>query len=669
MIGVGLILAAIVTSLLGAAALRLPSLVSTLLAAYLAFVTNLGLVTLALSPFREVNRGGLAVAEAVLLAGALAAWLQRGRPGLQLAAGRSAIATIVSDPLTLVYLMVVVAVLAYELVLGVTVPPNNWDSLTYHLSRVAAWAQHGGIYWIPNAPTDRMNEFQPLAEQQILYLFVATHRDLLYAVPQFLAELAILVGIYGASRRLGFEVRAAACSAFLFATFGLVVLEATTAQNDLVAAAFPIAAACLLLGVLGTEPMLAGISAALGLGAKLTTILVWPVLIWLALARGRRTFLLAAAGAVIGFAVVGCWGFVLNDIHTSSLIGNGKSRTDHTASPSFPGSLITALSILYETMDLSVLWRNPIHLLALAGVVAALLAGWYRRCRRTARRQALIEAASVALPFLAPAIVIVGGAVLAFATRRLGTPVRGPGGTYGELNNTASEDDSAFGPIGGVVLLLTPALATVAYFARKVDVRHLILACALPSFLILLSLQSQFNEWLPRFLLVPAALTAPLFAVLFRSRTTIAAYLVVSALLAGLVITRDTTKPLESRYGAPWRISWVQALDENRQPTPAAGLAALDKAVPANACVGALLGNDSPAYLIAGRNFRRRVDYLSLDDAVEEAVEAHISYVVIDSGQSDRTTVGRFRADGWTIRELGGYWELAEDVPATSSCK
>jgi hypothetical protein len=666
-IGAGLILAAIVTSLLVAATLRLPSLVSTLLAAYLAFVANLGLVTLALSPTRDVTRGGLAVAEILLLAGALAAWVRRGRPGLPLPAARGAIATIVSDPLTLLYLVVVVAVVIYELVLGLTVPPNNWDSLTYHLSRVAAWAQHSGIYWIPNASTDRMNEFQPLAEQQILYLFVATHRSLLYAVPQFLAELAILTGVYGTSRRLGFEVRAAACSAFLFATFGLVVLEATTAQNDLVAAAFPIAAACLLLGSIGIEPVLAGISAALGLGAKLTTILVWPVLIWLAFTRGRRTFLVAMAGAVAGFAAIACWGFVLNDIHTGSLIGTGASRTDHTASPSYPGSLVTGLSILYETMDLSVLWRNPIHLLAVVGVIAGLLAGGYW-LRRATRRQALVEAASVALPFLAPAIVIVGGAVLAFATRRLGTPVRGPGGSYGELNNTASEDDSAFGPIGGVVLLLAPILATFAYFARKVDVRHMILACALPSFLILLALQSQFNEWLPRFLLVPAALTAPLFAVLFRSRTTIAAYLLVSALLAGLVITRDTTKSLESPYGAPWQLSWVQALDENRQPIPAAGLAALDKAVPANACVGALLGNDSPAYLLAGRNFRRRVVYLSLGDVVEEASRDHISYVVIDSGQPYRTAVGRFTADGWTIHELGGYWELAESVPPRSAC-
>jgi hypothetical protein len=658
MIGLTLILSAIVTSALVGTALRLPSLVSTLLATYLAFVANLALVTLVLSPFRDVTRAGLTVAESVLLLAAGATWLRRGRPGLPLTAARRAISEITRDPLTLVYLTIVLIVLAYELVLGLTVPPNNWDSLTYHLSRVAAWVHHGGIYWIPNAPTDRMNEFQPLAEQQVLFLFVATHRDFLYALPQYLAELAILVAVYGSARRLGFEVRAAACSAFLLATFALVALEATTAQTDLVAAAFPIAAGCLLLGSGGIEFALAGFAAAIGAGAKLTTVLVWPVLVWLAIVRGRRPFAIAAAGAIAGFVAIGCWSFVLNDVHTGHLLGYGKSRADHTVSPSLSGTVVTALSTLYETMDLSVLWRDPIHLLAFSGIIAAGVVGAFALGRAGVRR-ALTDAATVAVPFVAPALVIVGGGVLAFATRRLGTPVRGPGGTYGELNNTASEDSSGFGPIGAVVLIAVPVVTAASFFARKLDIRHLILACALPSFLILLSIQSQFNPWLTRFLIVPLVLTAPLFAGIFRTRATTAAYIAVSALLIGLGITRDTTKPLESPYGAPWQISWVQALDENRQPLPAAGLAALDRAVPPTGCLGAVLNDDSPAYLLSGRNFRRRVIYLSQEGPVPEAARARLEYVVISVGPEQQPAVTKFRGDGWKIRELGGYWDLA----------
>ena len=110
---------------------------------------------------------------------------------------------------------------------ALTVPPNNWDSLTYHLARVAAWAQHGGYYWIPNAPTDRINEFQPLAEQQILFLFAATGSSRALSrcrstSPSSRSSSRCTARRGGSASRS----RASACASFLLATFTLVALEA-----------------------------------------------------------------------------------------------------------------------------------------------------------------------------------------------------------------------------------------------------------------------------------------------------------------------------------------------------------------------------------------------------------------------------------------------------------
>ena len=495
MIAFLLILAGAISAVLVGLALRLPSLVSTLLASYLAWVVNLGLVTLVLSPFRQVDRGGLGVAEAVILAGSFAAWWLRGRPVPSFAPARAALAEVASSPWTLLFLVAVVALLGYELALGLTMPSNNWDAYTYHLARVAAWAHHGGVYWIPDAPTDRLNEFQPLAEQQILFLFVARGGDQLYAVPQFLAELAILLAVYGCSRRLGYGVRPSASAAFLLATFSLFVLESSTAQNDLVAASFPVIAACFLLSGGPVEAALAGAAASLGLGAKLTTVVVWPVLAWLAVVRGRRTVWLALAGVGVGLLAIGCWSYVLNLAHTGHVLGHGGGRVEYTGSPSYPGSFVTLFSTLYMLMDLSKLWPLPIALLTVAGLVVAAVVGARAWRRRAGARDAALEATSVALPFLACALVIVGGAVFAFLTRRLGAPVKGPGGSYssesglfGGLNNTADEDSSDFGPIGAVVLLAVPVATVFAYFARRVDSRQFALACALPLFLVVLAL-------------------------------------------------------------------------------------------------------------------------------------------------------------------------------------
>ena len=88
----------------------------------------------------------------------------------------------VTDLPTAAFLVFVLVLLGYELVLGLTVPPNNIDALAYHLAKAAAWAQHGGVYWIPDAPTVRMNAFQPFAEQQLLFLLVAVHGGRLIAL-------------------------------------------------------------------------------------------------------------------------------------------------------------------------------------------------------------------------------------------------------------------------------------------------------------------------------------------------------------------------------------------------------------------------------------------------------------------------------------------------------
>src|SRR5262249_37338453 len=156
-----------------------------------------------------------------------------------------------------------------------------------------------GVHWIANAPTGRMNEFQPLAEQLVLFLTVSGS-TVLYALPQFVAQLAILVAVYGSARRLGNEPNAAARGTALVAMLTLLALESTAAQNAPVAASSPISAAFLLLGRTQLEAALAGVALALGLGTKLTTALTFPVLAMLVWQRGRRAAAFVAAGGAAG---------------------------------------------------------------------------------------------------------------------------------------------------------------------------------------------------------------------------------------------------------------------------------------------------------------------------------------------------------------------------------
>ena len=676
MVSLVLIGSALATAVLLALALRLTSLVSTLLATYLAFTGNLGLATIALSPIHGVTRAGLAGAEAVFFVCAASVWWVRGRPRPPLASARDAARNVISDVPTAAFLVFVLALLGYELFLGLTVPPNNIDAISYHLSKAAAWAQHGGIYWISDAPSLRMNAFQPLAEQQLLFLLVAAHGGLLTALPQFLAELASLVAVYGSARRLGFGVRPAACAAFLLATFSVFALQSTTAQNDLVAAAFPAVAACLLLGPRRIDSLLGGMAAGIGLGVKLTTGLVFPVLVWLTIRRGRRSVADAVIGAVVGFVTLGMWGYVLNLAETGHVLGTGTGRLEDRSSPSYPGSVMNALYLLYGLMDLSVLSNRLIHVLGAVGLLVGAAVGAYLFARSRSVLGAIHEGTRVALPFFAGLLVLGGAALLADATRLLGFPLRGPGGALAPLNELlghtytriSNGDFSAWGPLGIVAQLAASLIAVTAYARRRADMRHLALACALPCFLVLMSITTLWTALLIRFFAVPAALGAPLLAWLFAGRATTAAYAAVAAVTVSLTVAHDQAKPLSSPngFGRPWNLSLNQALGTNSLPVAAAEIKGLESAVPSG-CVGAIVRESDPVYYLYGSHFQRHVIYLPQDNVKPEVYRMGLSDVVVNADIDPgflHQLVSQLSGDGWKVRPIGGSWLLiATTVP------
>jgi hypothetical protein len=641
------------TSILLASSLRLERVAPTLLAAYVALVAETSALTLTLSPFREVKRGPLALGEAALLAVAFGVWWRRGRPRLVPAGGARAIALAVRDPVIAAFLVVVAAALAYELVLVLTVPANNWDSLTYHLSRAAAWVQHGGVYWIPNAPTDRMNEFQALAEQNILFLFVATGKGALFALPQYIAQLACLVGIYETARRLGFDTRRALLSALLFASFTLVALEATTAQNDLVAASLPLAATALLLGGSWPEVALAGVAAGLGIGVKLTTALVLPVLALFALRLGHRRAVGFGLAGVVGFVTLGMWSFVLNIAETGHVLGHGGGRVEQTASPSFPGSLATAARISLRFIDRSGFSSKVVEALVLVAVATtiALVIAWRRQHRSW--RSTITTAATFGLALLAPIFV----AGLAILNELQSSPVHFH--YLARVNSRVDEDVSSFGPLG--VLLLGVSIVTVARFRRCRDDGRLLLALALPVFIVALALTSRYNPWLSRFLIVPVALTAPLLGPVFGRRSATLGIVIVAATTIGVTLVRNELKPIDGTV-RPWQLTAAEAVElQSWKPAAAIALRQIDAVVPPRACVGVLLDVNEPSYVLYGPKLGRRVMFMPAKGAPQAAESAGVPYVVIGSG-AVAPLVDGFRAGGWTLRPLdprSNYWTLA----------
>src|SRR5579864_5244637 len=160
-------------------------------------------------------------------------------------------------PLPAALALAVASGAAYELFVASSSAPNNWDSMHYHLARVAAWHARDTLGYFPTH-NGIENAYPQNAELLVLWTVVFLGRDLLAALPQLLAAIATVGSIYVIARRLGSMRRLAAFSALLFPTLTIAALESVTTQNDLVEASLVAAAVALALGRTRAETVLAG---------------------------------------------------------------------------------------------------------------------------------------------------------------------------------------------------------------------------------------------------------------------------------------------------------------------------------------------------------------------------------------------------------------------------
>ena len=606
----------VATALAAAASLRLRSLPSFLLAAYLVASAELVLLAEALSILGAVGAAGYAVGQAVLLVAAASVWLARGRPrpprvdvALRPAVRRHRILTGLAA--------VVGGAIVYQLFIAVATPPNNWDSMSYHLPRAAEWLQRGAVEYVPDPPTDRINALQPGSELEILWTFAFLGRDTVAALPQLFAELASLVGIYAIARRIGFGRPDSVFASLVAATLTQVALQSVTTQNDLLSASFVVAAAALVLGRSRTEVMLAGLALALALGTKLTAMYAVPVLLGLAVATlPRRRLAECVAAAVGAFAVFGAYGYVLNLVETGSPLGDPSATEPYRpAEITWDGTASTVARIGYRFVDLSGLHPKTV-------VVDAIEDGG-----RWAFDVLGIESnppeTSVALPF------------------------------DFSVAQAANEDISFFGPLA--VLLLFPLSLgfTVVTIVRRSRWERLALALALPVTALEIALTYRYNIWLGRFLITPVLLTMPLAAVVYRRRPVAAGVALVGAVTLFAAHAFNSAKPtgLEGTQ-AVWSLPRSQAQALTR-PEMEEEIAAVARRIPPDARVG-IVDLAEWVYPLYGSGLDRRIVSLPDADPLRAAEEIDLVWVVV--GRSDRRPQARaswgethFSDSGWTI--------------------
>ena len=491
-------------------------------------------------------------------------------------------------PLALPFLICLPVVAAISFVLGWHTPPNNWDSMAYHLSRAAYWRQW---HTLAHFPTYKWNQNANPGNAEVLLLvtLLLTHTDTLAFLVQFSAYVAAIFAVYGLGRQIALPRVYALVGAGMFATMPEVVLQSMSAQNDLTAAAFTTCAAYFLLDAIVQRRrgslIIMGAALGLAIGTKPTAFFALPglgigaiALLWRRpVPRVSSKGIAAASATVLLVFLLGAPWYIADKTDYGSFTG-----------PPVVSQIEKVPAISATTLRVNVS-RYLIGLIDPAGP-ALLTSAASSTCGRTATLRSALSSA-------------------------LRVPAFAPGTQAGPYFSPApacffNEDYSWFGLAGVVAVIVALVITLAALLTRRAGPTWM-LAAGVTSYLLLFSLLLRWSPFQQRLLITMLALAAPLLGLfvqrLSRSRfgRPLAQLAVLYAALTGLTAaTNNSIKPL----GA-WAADRI-ALQVITRPDMGPVLRHVTLSVPITARVGTLLQDDNWDYPLFGQHLDRIIEPL-----------------------------------------------------------
>ena len=136
---------------------------------------------------------------------------------------------------------VLLVLLCLLLIQGLLYPPNNWDSLTYHMSRIMYWIGNESVDYFPTHILRHLYQ-PPFAEYFILNINVLNGNDFLSNSVELFFLIQCLVVIYATLSMFQTARLLKLLALFLAVTVPAVELQSTTTKNVIVCAFFVLSA-------------------------------------------------------------------------------------------------------------------------------------------------------------------------------------------------------------------------------------------------------------------------------------------------------------------------------------------------------------------------------------------------------------------------------------------
>jgi len=174
-------------------------------------------------------------------------------------------------PTAIICLFILILICGTTLYIALKAPPNNYDSMTYHMARVSNWIQNQNINYYPTA-TPRQNYSMPLAEFWILHLQLLSKSDQFANLVQWFGFLAAILCCTLLAKQLKISPRGQWITAATAATIPMALLQSTSTQNDIIVGIFCLSFSYFLFESIHKktwqEPLFAGLSLGLALATK-----------------------------------------------------------------------------------------------------------------------------------------------------------------------------------------------------------------------------------------------------------------------------------------------------------------------------------------------------------------------------------------------------------------
>jgi len=585
------------------------SAIDLVLVGYVAAGLEIVALILFLSLFGAVRAGTLWVGLVVVLAGAAlaaratSAEVRVRRPMPRLPRRPTGVEAVLG--------VAVVVSFAYSAVLALATPPNTWDSLVYHLTRVAFWHQEHGVGYVADAYYAPINGHPPVAEILMLFAVELAGGERSAAVVQLVAGAVAAVGVVGIARRIG-SSRAESCfGAGLFLLLPIVALQTGTTQNDLVVASFLVIAAYAALGATRLDlGLLAGVLA-LGVGTKLTALFALPVLAALVLLSSERRERGRRLAAIAVGTTAGAFWYVVNVVRTGNLLGQLPDRLSAVTLFDPRANATGAANLLLDAFDLSGAEGTAVRAYGVVAVVVVIVLVAVRGKRELGTSIAAgVAALAPFLLFPASYVVWRGYQVLIDV---LGTPVVPFDDDQWKIGRLASDSYSWYGPLGLILCSGTLGLAVVGVRRGRLPRVALVLGIAPLAWLAMLALTVVYDPFRGRFFIFPVALSAALWGLVLRSRALAPAAVAIGATTVALCFFHFFEKPsgITIGDGPDWRTIWGRERWDAETVTRmemADVLRYAERQIPAAAAVALAIDGDEFGYPVFGPRLRRSVE-------------------------------------------------------------